>query len=200
MTPRPTVVRATGAHGALLAELFERSGCACHCRYFHFEGDKHGWQARLASGEHENRSELLARLSTGSPEALGVVALERGRALGWLKLAPADLMQRQYQQRLFRGLPCFDRDPEGVFTLGCFLVDPGARRKGVARALLHGAIGLSRELGARAIEAFPNRKPEARDEELWQGPYSLLSAAGFQMISDTGTPNTPYPVMRLALR
>jgi len=37
----------------------------------------------------------------------------------------------------------------------CFKIQAGYRRKGVAKALLRGAIEKAREFGAPAIEAYP---------------------------------------------
>jgi len=42
-----------------------------------------------------------------------------------------------------------------VWSIVCFLVRPGYRRKGVARALLRGAIEIARSHGAPALEAYP---------------------------------------------
>jgi GNAT superfamily N-acetyltransferase len=188
-------VEATSAHGEALAELFVRAEVPCHCRYWHFTGTTNEWLDRCAHDVARNRSEMLAALATGSAEMSGVVALAGTTAVGWLKLAPAASVPKLYAQRLYRRLPCFDGPREGVFALGCFLVDPERRRTGVAEALLARGIPLVREKGGRAIEAFPRRAEAISDGEAWNGPFSLLRRAGFDIVHDFA----PYPVLRLTL-
>src|SRR5262249_39054878 len=111
-------------HGPLLVELFRRAEVPCHCRYWHFPEGTNAWLAGCAPAPERNRDEMLQALAMRSPEMSGVVALTGDLAVGWLKLAPAVTLPKLYAQRLYRGLPCFDGPREGVFTIGCMLVDP----------------------------------------------------------------------------
>jgi GNAT superfamily N-acetyltransferase len=195
-SPAPLLaVEATPVHGAALADLFARAEVPCHCRYWHFTGTTNEWLDRCAHDAPRNRAEMLAALESGSTEMSGVVALDDTAAIGWLKLAPAASLSKLYGQRLYRRLPCFDGPREGMFAIGCFLVDPARRRTGVAEALLARAIRLARDKGASAIEAFPRRAEGISDAEAWNGPFSLLCRAGFEIVHDFA----PYPVMRLTL-
>jgi len=187
------VVSAGPEHGALLASLFERADVRCYCRYWHFEGSTNGWLDRSAHAPEQSRGEMIDALATRSDEMSGVVALSRGAAVGWLKLAPASAVPKLYDRRPYHRLPCFQGPRDGVFVVGCLLVDPSERRRGVARALLDGAIELAERRGARAIEAFPRRAEGTRDEDVWMGPFSLFASAGFEIVHDFG----PYPVLRL---
>ena len=194
----PQVVPLEPIHAQALAEMFERAGHHCYCRYLHFPGDKYAWQDRLANSPEQSRSELIAAVRSQSPEARGVVAIapEAQHVVGWLKLSPAQTLDKLYGQRLYRRLPCFERSPEGVFTLGCFFIDPEYRRQGIARMLVHAAIELGRQLGACSLEALPRGTPDASDAEYWLGRTSTFLAAGFQTVHDFA----PYPVLRLNLR
>lgn len=191
------VVEAAGpAHAAGLAALFAASGSPCYCRFWHFEGTNNAWLERGASAPEENRRELETALAEGSDEARGVVAKEGETIVGWLKVAPAGVMTKAYDRRLYRGLPCFQGDRAGVFLLGCFLVHPAHRRAGVARALVAGAVRIAPSWGARALEALPRRPREAvSDEELWTGTVSALVENGFVEVHAF----EPYPVMRREL-
>jgi len=189
------VVTASAEHAGPLAELFARSDVACHCRYWHFPGDTNAWLARCAHEPGASRAEMNAALESASGEMSGVVALDGDRAVGWLKLAAATSVPKVYEQRLYRKLPCFGGDREGVLTVGCLLVDPERRKIGVARALLRGAVEHAAAIGARAIEAFPRRAEDLRDADAWMGPFSLFAREGFEIVNDFG----PYPVMRLTL-
>ena len=52
-----------------------------------------------------------------------------------------------------RTIPTIDDLP--VWSIGCFRILPGYRRRGVARALLHGVVDAAREAGAPGVEAYP---------------------------------------------
>jgi GNAT superfamily N-acetyltransferase len=181
-------------HGVALAALFERAESRCYCRYFQFDGDKNDWQARLAFEPERNREALLARAAASPPG--GVVALASGGdVVGWMKLEPSTELPKLYAQRVYRALPCFTGERGRVWTLGCFLVDPAFRRRGVARALVRAGIELLRGQGARALEVFPRRAEGIGAEELWTGPFALLAEEGFEIVHD----QSQYPVLRLVL-
>ncbi len=183
-------------HADALSELFARAGCGCHCRWWHFSGDKNAWLDRLAHAPEQNLSELRAAIAAGSDEMRGVIALwEGGQAIGWMKLAPATVMQKLYGQKPYRGLPCFDGDRTGVLVVGCFLVDPEHRERGVSGALLERGIELARQWGARAIEAFPRAAEPITAELAWTGFASVFERAGFVIADAPG----PYPVLRKLL-
>jgi GNAT superfamily N-acetyltransferase len=193
------VVVAEPAHEAGLARLFASSATGpCHCRFWHFEGDNNAWLERLAFAPDENRRAFAEALRAGADEARGVVAVARdgGDVVGWVKVAPAHVMGKLYGRRLYRGLPCFAGDRDGVHTVGCLLVDPAWRRRGVASALVGGAVRLAPSFGARALEAFPRvpREPVS-DEELFTGPSSVFAEHGFEVVNAF----EPYPVLRRAL-
>lgn len=182
-------------HAVGLSDLFSRSEVSCHCRYWHFAGDKNAWLDRMANGSARNRAEMIAALETASGDMTGVVALADGDVIGWLKLSNASSLSKLYDQRLYKNLPCFSGNRDGVFTIGCVLVDPARRRRGVARALLRGAVERARSLGGSTIEALPRRADDVADAELWLGPFSMFVEAGFEVVHDFA----PYPVLRLNL-
>jgi GNAT superfamily N-acetyltransferase len=182
--------RAEAKHAGALVELFERTETPCHCQYWHFSGDKNAWLERLFHAPERNRQAFVEGLQ--SPELKGVVALTHDRAVGWMKLCPAERVQKLYEQRLYKGLPCFGGPREGVLTVGCMLVAEDWRRRGIARSMLQAGIELAKATGARAIEAFPRRHEQAQAPELWLGPLGIFLEAGFQVVNDFA----PYPVLR----
>jgi GNAT superfamily N-acetyltransferase len=193
--PSFRAVAAGPEHGPLLVQLFVRAEVPCYCRYWHFTGTSNDWLDRSAHHPDDNRGEMLHALASGSDEMSGVVALEQDRAIGWMKVAPAGAVPKLYAQRLYRGLPCFEGEREGVFAIGCILVDPARRRSRVAESMLDRAVTTVRERGGRALEAFPRRAEDISDAEAWTGPFSLYARAGFRVAHDFA----PYPVMRLVL-
>jgi GNAT superfamily N-acetyltransferase len=174
--------------------LFEACGSTCFCRYWHFTGGKNDWLARCFERAEENRDQQLARIAEGSPEAQGLVALDGDVAIGWIKLAPRAVMTKLRRQGAYRPLELGPDD--GVWSIGCFLVHPDHRRRGVARTLVLAADQHVRTWGGRAIEAYPHRAAYAlRDEEAWMGPEGLLVSCGYAASHDEG----PYPVYRRGL-
>jgi GNAT superfamily N-acetyltransferase len=184
----------TEADAADLTQLFERTEISCHCRYWHFTGDKNAWLERCASAPGENARDFDEALRADA-ELQGVVARRGPQIVGWMKLSPARRVEKLYAQRLYKNLPCFGGDREKVYTIGCFLVDPSVRRRGVSFRLLATGIELARAAGASALEAFPRRAEALADEEQWTGPFASFERVGFAIVHDFG----PYPVLRLDL-
>lgn len=176
-----------------LARLFERSDCPCYCQYWQFSGDHRDWQNRCANDRAASRAALADDVARGGLH--GLVVWSGERVVGWVRVERPAVLKKSYEGRYYRGLPCFEGDRTGVWTVACFLVDPAERRRGVARALLDGAIELGRSLGARALEALPRGARDVSDEEQWTGPVDIYEQAGFEKVHDF----VAYPVFRLSL-
>jgi len=168
--------------------LFEGAGVACHCRYWHFEGTKNDWLARCAFAPETNAREQAEQVSAGAPGARGLVALREGQAVEWMKLTPRAALPK------LRALPAYRAAAdEGLYAVGCLLVHPAWRRRGVARALVAAIDAHVLSWGGRAVCAFPRRAAEPiHDEEAWMGPYGTFVAHGFREVAGEG----PYPVLR----
>jgi GNAT superfamily N-acetyltransferase len=187
---------ATTEHEPGLRALFERCHSPCYCRYWHFTGNKNEWLDRCAHRPEENAAELGAALRSGDPSASGLVAREpgSGEIVGWMKLTMRAAVPKLRSLPVYRSLPLGPEDT--TFVIGCFLVDPRFRKRGVARALVAAAPGFARTRGAAAVEAYPRRSPEPlHDEEAWQGPERLFIELGWSCVHDVA----PYPVYRNVL-
>lgn len=189
------VVAVTAAHVASLRALFEAASSPCFCRYWHFSGTKNDWLDRCANRPEENAAELGSAIADGRPDGGGVVALDTDRTvIGWMKLVPRAAVPKLRALPVYRGLDLGDEAT--TFSVGCFLVHPAHRRRGVAAALLEGAEVVARAHGARAIEGYPRRSTEPlHDEEAWQGPEAIFVARGFAHVAG----DAPYPVYRKVL-
>jgi GNAT superfamily N-acetyltransferase len=77
--------------------------------------------------------------------------------------------------------------PAGTWSLNCFFVPRAWRGKGVARALLDGAVAHALASGATEIEGYPvvpkagTRPPAAF---VYTGVASLFEAAGFAPVAE----------------
>ena len=171
--------------------LFEACASSCFCRYWHFEGNKNEWLARCAHDATRNRDEHVASVRAGEAAARGLVALEDGSAVGWMKLCPKEEMGKLTRLGVYKGQGA--DAGAGVFVIGCLLVRPDRRRRGVARALVKGAEDQVREWGGTAIEAYPRHfDGPLHDEEAWMGPEKVFVECGFTKVAGEG----PYPVLR----
>jgi GNAT superfamily N-acetyltransferase len=190
------IAAAAPEHGPGLIQLFDACGSPCYCRYWHFAADSNTWLDRCAHAPERNRSELEDALARGADEARGVVAELEGAIIGWLKVAPAGVMAKAYARKPYRGLRCFERDPNGVFVIGCALVHPGHRHHGLATELVRGAVELAPAWGARVLEGFPRKLTDrGPDDDLWTGPFGAFTRNDFREVDAVG----PYPVMRRQL-
>jgi GNAT superfamily N-acetyltransferase len=165
----------------------------CWCQYW-----------RMSSGEYarSGRADDLrrARLQEQTREALapGVLAYIGGEPVGWSGFAPRSSLERLVRSRTI--LPLDDRP---VWSIVCFLVRPGFRRRGVARALLGGVIDYARKQGAAGLEAYPvdNEGRRVDTAFAYVGLTSLFESAGFQRIRETDARSAGLPrwLMRLDL-
>lgn len=182
-----------------LADLFGRRAGAdprfCWCLWYRLRA--RDFQGRPAS---ENRAGLHERIRSGPPP--GLVALQDGRAVGWVGLGlRAEFARIEHS----RTIPRID-GPEPCWAIVCFVVAREARRRGIAAHLLAGAVEHARAHGAGAIEAYPidpSPVPGGRihDAGAYTGTRSMFERAGFRLAAPTGSRRgaAPRVVMRLEL-
>jgi len=188
MTTELTIEPLGPGNVAALEALFEAAGCACYCRYFHFTGTKNEWLERLAFRPEEGARELrVLATSVAGPE--GLVAREGAVARGWAKVTPLAAVPKLRAQGAYRPLDLGDETT--TLVLGCLLVAPAARAKGVAEALVAGAVAYARALGAPRLLGLPRRSDHRLyDEEAFAGPERLYVKQGFVVLHDSPA----YPV------
>jgi GNAT superfamily N-acetyltransferase len=113
--------------------------------------------------------------------------------VGWCSIAPRT------------EFPSLDRSPilkrvddRAVWSLVCFFVARGARKRGVSLQLLKAAVVYARREGARIVEAYPidAEGGATRDGAAFTGFASTFRRAGFVEVAR----NSPRrPIVRLAL-
>lgn len=146
------------------------------------------WEAGCRDGR--NRQALEALVASGQvPGLLGYV---EGRPVGWISVAPREQYGALERSRVFRRI---DREP--VWAVVCFYVAKGYRRRGVALALLQGAVEWVRTRGGRVIEGYPiDPGRKVRDAHAYMGTVPLFRRAGFVEVARTANGR---PVMRYYL-
>ena len=175
----------------LVEELFgPRGACGgCWCMWWRVRRGGREWEER--KGE-PNRLALRALVEAGAVHA--VLAFAGERAVAWCSFGPKADFPRLEASRVLTTAPA-----AGVWSLACFYVPAGWRGKGVATALLAGAVAAARAAGARVLEAYPVEPRAGRVPAAfaWTGVPALFAGAGFTPLPRA---EGARPIYRLALR
>lgn len=137
---------------------------------------------------------LFCDLVEDRAEPVGLLAYRDGEVVGWCAAGPRSRYVRALRTPTFKG-----HDPaedETVWLVPCFYVRREARREGVIRALLEGAVDLARKHEATAIEGFPFASGAKRSKDIMVGLEPLFASCGF---SATRRPSPARVVMRRQL-
>lgn len=150
----------------------------CYCHYYHVPKE-------LAWGEFtaaQNRVAIGARIDTGEHEGyLGYVGDE---VVGWLNVQPYSKLPHACA-RLGIGRPGLPVPDFQAAAILCFVIAPPRRRRGVARALLAGALSSLAERGFAVVDAFPFKAGDSSaPTDHYHGPRALFEAAGFAVLRD----------------
>jgi len=124
----------------------------------------------------------LMRQRLEQAPAPGMIAYHDGDVAGWCGIGPRAEMDRLARSRT---IPAIGDRP--VWSIVCFLVRVGHRRRGVARVLLAGVIDYAREQRASGLEAYPIDSEGQRIDVAFAYPgfTSLFEAAGFRRVVQT---------------
>jgi GNAT superfamily N-acetyltransferase len=202
MTPNPsdqrsiTIVPATLERWADIEVLFARN--PCWCQSWRMSAGAYGRipEGKLDEAVQRRRNALQSQLERESPP--GVLAYIDGEVVGWCGFGPRPAMERLVRSRT---IPAVDDRP--VWSIVCFLVRPGYRRRGVARALLKGAIECARSFGAPALEAYPVDPLDRRIDTAFAyvGILVMFEQEGFTRVLETSARSAGLPrwLMRLEL-
>jgi len=126
----------------------------------------------------------------------GMLAYVDGEVAGWCGFGPRPRLPRLERSRT---LPKIDDEP--VWSILCFNVRVGYRRKGVAAALLDGVVDYARRSGAPGVEAYPI-DPEGGRVDVsfgYVGVTPMFEKAGFRRVVETAAHSDRRPriLMRL---
>jgi GNAT superfamily N-acetyltransferase len=132
-----------------------------------------------------NKAAFFELVQNGPPR--GLVAFDGDLAVGWCQLTPrADLPWLDRTWRLKR----VDEAP--VWSLSCFYVRKGYRKKGVASALIRAALEAAQRAGAPALEAYP-LDADLTPSTSHTGYVSTFKRLGFKIVARHVPPR---PIMR----
>jgi ribosomal protein S18 acetylase RimI-like enzyme len=149
---------------------------SCYCRAF-LVPDPAGWDDACASGA--NRAPMCDAVREGRVD--GFLARDGGAVVGWIHTGPVTRFNLATRLR-----DAADREPD-VAAIACLLVARAARRRGVARALVHAAVVALGDAGFARVRAWPRTdETDAADSTLFHGPRALYLAEGFVPVGERG--------------
>lgn len=183
------IVPATLERWEDLRRLFgPRGACAgCWCLWWRVT------PAEFRKGEGAGNQRALRRLvASGAPP--GLLAYHEKEPVGWIALAPREAYPRLERSRTLKPL-----DDVPVWSVTCFFVAKGWRRRGVSAALLRGAAEHARGRGARMLEGYPvvSAAGKMADVFAFTGLPNAFLNAGFREVA---RPTPSRRIMRKALR
>ena len=123
----------------------------------------------------ENKAAFRAIVKRGPPP--GLLAFDGDLAVGWCQVTP-----RHHVPALDRVRHLKRIDDVPVWSLSCFYVRIGYRRKGVTKALIAEALKMAKRAKAPALEAYPFDaavSPSASST----GVASTFKRAGFKIVA-----------------
>jgi GNAT superfamily N-acetyltransferase len=170
-----------------LEDLFGASGAAngCWCMYWRIGPAYHRRR------REQNRLALQDIVKRGPPP--GLLAFEGDLAVGWCQLTPRLALPWLERARLLKRV-----DDAPVWSLSCFYVRRGYRKRGVTAALIQAALKAARRARAPALEAYPiDTERPTSTSNLFTGTASMFARAGFKPVARRADHR---PIMRHDLR
>jgi GNAT superfamily N-acetyltransferase len=140
------------------------------------------------------RDDLRSQLDDDPPA--GMLAYVDGEVAGWCGFGPRPNLPRLVHSKT---IPRIDDQP--VWSVLCFNVRVGYRRRGVAAALLAGVVDFARRSGAPGVEAYPIDPEGGRVDTGfgYVGVTPMFEKAGFRRVLETAAHSDRRPriLMRL---
>jgi len=186
----------------------------CNCQRF----KTRGWFWQEATDE-QRRAHLRDQTNCDDPEATSTTGLvaylrdpgghdlgQRGKGahgpdatpVGWVAVEP----RTEYPRLLglptvWKGRPGEEKEDDSVWSVTCFVVRKGYRKRGITYALAAAAVDYAQANGARALEAYAMPTQPGKDitwGELHVGARQVFAEAGFTEVS---RPSVRRAVMRV---
>jgi GNAT superfamily N-acetyltransferase len=180
MECRPLVPDRFGDIETVLGE----TGVARHCFCMHWRRPDGGFGDDL-----DNRDRFHSVTVQGPPP--GLIGYVEGSPLGWVQVGPRRLFPTIGRSRILK--PVDDID---TWSINCFVVKAGNRRRGIGTGLLEAAIAYAGDNGARVLEAYPVDGVRASVVDLFTGTLGMFAENGFTEVIRR---KPERPIVRLTL-
>lgn len=165
----------------------ERGACGgCWCMWWRLARSEYNKQ----KGE-KNRRAMRSIVEGG--QSPGILAYAGGEPVAWCSVAPRESFSALERSRVLKPV-----DSQAVWSIVCFFVAKGYRRRGLSVKLLKAAIDYVRERGGRIVEGYPiEPMKDQPDAFVWTGLASAFVKAGFVEVERR---SETRPIMRYEIR
>jgi GNAT superfamily N-acetyltransferase len=166
-----------------LEDLFGRHGACngCWCMYWRIGSEYH------KRPREKNRTAFRKIVKRGPPP--GLLAFDGDLAIGWCQLTPRSDLDWLNRARFLEPV-----DDIPVWSISCFYIRRGYRRRGIACALIAAAINAAKKAKAPAVEAYPiDTSAPKSSTNLFTGSASAFTRAGFKTVARR---SPSRPIMR----
>ncbi len=121
-----------------------------------------------------NKRAMKNIITTGQQP--GILAYAEGEPVGWCAVAP-----REAYASLERSAVLQRVDNQPVWSITCFYVARGYRKRGVARQLLEAAVKFAAKRGAKIVEGYPIDAGDQKKNPLsiFTGLVTTFAQSGF---------------------
>jgi len=160
-----------------LLTLFGPNGACFGCWCQFWRRPRAEWKRAKAA---DNKAALERQAHGARPP--GLIGYDgSGAPVGWVSLGPCEDFPGLRSGRFFGDTA----DVPGLWSVVCFFVPAAQRGRGVAEAMLAGAIKHARREGARVLEAYPwdLETKSAAASSLYVGTLRMFADAGFKEVS-----------------
>jgi GNAT superfamily N-acetyltransferase len=158
--------------GPAFADNPDWSGC--YCQFFMQALSDEQWCARTKA---ENREASRREVLEGRQK--GFLAYRGGEPVAWCQAGPKTLLPRiMANEKYITG------EEAKTYSITCFVVSEGERRRGLATALLAKAEEDASKKGFAFIESYPASGNPDSDAHNYHGPESMYLMRGFAIFRD----------------
>jgi GNAT superfamily N-acetyltransferase len=186
---RVTVHPLTSERWGDLVALFGPRGAygGCWCMYFRLPRKE--WSAGCGDGNRRAFERLVRR--DAEP---GLLAYAGDVPVGWCAIAPRGEYGGLARSRIMKPL-----DDKPVWSITCFFVARGFRRRGVTVALLEAAARFVARKGGSILEGYPAEPASGAwpDAYAYHGTVAAFTRAGFREVA---RPSKTRAIMRRVVR
>ena len=167
-----------------MVEVFGERGVARNCFCMYWRTPKGGFE-----DQRDNRDRFADVARDERPP--GLIGYVEDSPVGWVQVGPRDEFPAIDRSRLLRPV-----DNVETWSINCFVVRAGHRKRGVGAGLLAGAIQFAKDQGAAVIEAYPVDGPRRSSVDYFTGTLSMFDEHGFVELIRR---NDSRPIVRLTV-
>jgi GNAT superfamily N-acetyltransferase len=167
--------------------VFGERGVARRCFCMYWRRPDEGYDDK-----RDNKDRFAVRAAKGRPPGLiGYIAPDdrTDDPVGWVQVGPREEFPTLGRSRLLRR-----PDDVDVWSINCFVVRAGHRKRGVGAGMAAAAIEFAKAEGAGVIEAYPVDGTRSSAVDYYTGTLSMFAEHGFVEVIRR---NETRPIVRL---